>query len=160
MKLLDILGGSLVGTVVDTVKEYFPPDMSEAEKAKAELAMTKAVTERERMAEDNFNKGMQLFNDRVKALEGTAADLKTIPILGPLIIFLRGAQRPTWGFAVLYFDWVWFTTETASKFTPQQELALVIINALVLTFLFGERALKNLMPMILKFWESRIGVAK
>ncbi|WP_230413519.1 hypothetical protein [Zooshikella ganghwensis] len=63
------------------------------------------------------------------------------------MLFLRGAQRPVWGFATLYLDLCWFATW---QLTVQQETALTLINVLVLGFLFGERAIKNVMPLIMQ----------
>jgi len=36
------------------------------------------------------------------------------------------------------------------KFDEQQQTAMIVINSLILGFLFGERAIKNLEPLLLK----------
>ena len=79
--------------------------------------------------------------------------------LGRIVIFLRGAQRPIWGYFVLVMDIMVFSgrwnlvklaeqTKTASMVDIQS--AFWIINFLVLGFLFGERAVKNVMPLLQK----------
>ena len=83
----------------------------------------------------------------------SAEDLNAIPVLGKLIIFLRGMQRPFWGFGVFYLDNRWFFS--VDEFTDRQEITLLVINLLVLGFLFGERALKNLMPLFTKLLEAK-----
>ena len=85
--------------------------------------------------------------ERISLLEGTATDLRSVPIIGPIMLFMRGAQRPVWGFAVLYADMMWFSGKWGVM-TPQQESALWVINLLVLGFIFGERAVANLAPVI------------
>ena len=139
-----VVGGA-VSTIADTIKAYFPPDMSPEKKAEAQLAV---------MKEENAQKIGLLtlahqmdadFNQRVKDLEGTAADLKSIPILGAIILFLRGCQRPVWGFATIYLDFMVFSKTWAVDTGTAQAAALMVINVLVLGFLFGERAIQNVM---------------
>lgn len=94
------------------------------------------------------------FNKRIAELEGTASDLTKFGLLGRLVVFVRGCQRPVWGFATLYMDFMWFSGRWA-ELSQQQESAFWIINLLVLGFLFGERAIKNLMPLITTMIEAR-----
>ncbi|HAS88284.1 MAG TPA: hypothetical protein DCS48_03125 [Desulfovibrio sp.] len=141
--------GGLGSTIVETVKDYFPPDMSEADKMKAQMKI-KAVADRKE--KEMMTMAMQAdkdLTDRIAKLEGTAQDLKQLPVVGRFIIFARGCQRPLWGFATLYMDFLWFT---AWKLTEKQETALCIINLLVLGFLFGERTIKNLEPLMMKIF--------
>ncbi len=49
----------------------------------------------------------------------------------------------------MYLDSVWFAGSGAA-FTEKQELGLIVINLLVLGFLFGERTVKNLEPLIIR----------
>lgn len=143
-----LLGGGLGKSIVETIRGRFPAKMSEAERMNLEIAITQAAHDHELSMMQALNDVAQQFNDRIKSMEGTASDLKTIPIVGAPIIFLRGVQRPAWGFATLYFDWVWFTgTQT---FNEQQGTMLLVVNLLVLGFLFGERTLKNLEPLLVK----------
>jgi len=97
---------------------------------------------------DNLADAEKTLNKRIAQQEGTAKDLLQLPVIGRLVLFLRGLQRPVWGFFVMYIDYLWFTTPVT--YTEQQQTALMLINILVLGFLFGERTLKNLEPLILK----------
>lgn len=93
-------------------------------------------------------KESQLFTERTTALEGTAADLKSLAYFGPLVIFARGCQRPIWGFGTLYMDFMVFGGDWVIEEGTRQDSAFLVINLLVLGFLFGERAVKNLAPLI------------
>lgn len=148
-KILDSLGGSVIKEGFEVVKAYFPPSMSEQEKAAAELAYNEFAHKRELEIRGKVNEAEKEFNQRIKDLEGSAADLKTIPIIGKLVIFIRGCQRPAWGIFVLYADYMTFS----KAWTPdeQQRAMLFAINILVLGFLFGERAVKNILPFVKEF---------
>jgi hypothetical protein len=145
-KLLDFLAGGTAKTILDGVKAYFPPSMSEQEKSELSLKISEAQKQYELTILDKANEADAEFNTRIKEMEGTASDLKSIPYIGGLVIFLRGLQRPFWGFATLYLDFKSFSQDWV--LTDQQDFALLMINILVLGFLFGERALKNVMPLI------------
>nr|VFJ94217.1 MAG: hypothetical protein BECKLFY1418A_GA0070994_103813 [Candidatus Kentron sp. LFY] len=93
------------------------------------------------------------FNSRIKELEGTAIDLKHFGFFGKIIIFLRGLQRPLWGYFVIYMDykvlsgeWKLFHLNKDNQYIDI-EPAFWIINFLVLGFLFGERAMRNVLPL-------------
>lgn len=86
------------------------------------------------------------FNSRIKQLEGTAKDLLQAGWMGKVVLFFRGAQRPAWGWGVLIFDWLYFTNRI--EMGGDGEKLLYVINLLVLGFLFGERALKNVAPLV------------
>ncbi len=146
--LLDSVGGSLVDSVVGVVKDYFPPSMSDAEKAKMEQGISKMMHKHELQMLKATTDMEKTFNDRIKAMEGTASDLKDMPYIGSAIIFLRGLQRPTWGFGTLYVDLNVFSGTWKLEAGSQTESCFWIVNLLVLGFLFGERAVKNLSPLI------------
>ncbi len=164
-KLVDSLGGSVVSAVADTVKAYFPPSMSDKEKAELEMAIreaeNKANLERLKLA----HQADAEFNQRIKDLEGTASDLKALPVVGPLMLFLRGCQRPAWGIGTLWIDFQVFSgawdvnLKTDQGWTPEG-LALVIVNLLVLGFLFGERAVANVMPLVTQYMAAKSGGSK
>jgi len=92
---------------------------------------------------------MMSLNDRISSQEGTAKDLLALPVVGRIIIFARGCQRPMWGYAVLYID---YKILSGSWLIPDgtSEQLVLIINYLVLGFLFGERAVRNIGPIIQK----------
>jgi hypothetical protein len=48
----------------------------------------------------------------------------------------------------------WFF-ESGLTFSEQQQTALIVINVLVLGFLFGERAVQNLTPMIVQVFGKK-----
>jgi hypothetical protein len=139
-KLLDGVTGGFVSTAVDTFKDYFPPDMSPGQKADQQMDDAAITAE-------------EVLTNRIAQLEGTASDLKSVPFVGPLVLFLRGLQRPLWGYATLFMDYMWFSEWPT--LTSKQESALMAINILVLGFLFGERAIKNVMPLITKLFEAK-----
>ena len=142
------LGDGFVGRALDFINKRWPADMSEEQRQQMELVISQAMHEQQVELLEIAAKQDEEFNKRVRDLEGTASDLKSLPIFGTLVIFLRGTQRPIWGFATLYLNFIWFTTET--NWTQQQSTAMIIINLIVLGFLFGERTIKNLEPLIIK----------
>jgi hypothetical protein len=154
-KVTDFLAGGTVKTIVDTVKDYFPPSMSEKEKADLSLVINNAAHQREKEILQLANEADREFNQRIKEMEGTAADLKSVPFFGTLIIFLRGTQRPIWGFFTLYADFMVLSKTWDITQDPQLKAMLIVVNVLVLTFLFGERAVKNVMPFIMEFFGAK-----
>ena len=152
-KAADFFSGGLGTAIVDGVKSYFPPSMSEAEKAELSMRINESANKQANEAARIVNEERAEFNQRIKDMEGTAKDLKSIPIVGPLVIFLRGCQRPVWGYATLYMDFMVFSGNW-SKLSEMQESALWVINLLVLGFLFGERAIKNVMPLVAQYFKG------
>lgn len=146
-KVVNLFGGGLVDSVLKTVEKYLPPDLSPAEKATLELELQKLAFEKQKQADAIMADAEKRVTERISLLEGTATDLRAIPWLGPIMLFMRGAQRPVWGFAILYSDMMWFSGKWGAL-TQQQESALWVINLLVLGFIFGERAVANLAPVI------------
>lgn len=152
-KIADVVGGSLFGEVKDLITDYFPPDMNPQQKAElqqklAEMEVKKTLAINEALADAE-----KTLNQRIAEQEGTASDLKQLPVIGRIVLFLRGMQRPMWGFFAMYIDYVWFTSSPA--YTEQQQTALIVINILVLGFLFGERTIKNLSPLIIKVFGGK-----
>ena len=154
-KIADFLGGGLGSKIVDTVKDYFPPRLSEGDRAQIEQAIQQSAREHEVRLLTLAQEEQEEFNQRIKDLEGTSADLIQAGWFGRVIIFLRGAQRPVWGFGVLILDFMVFSGSWQLR--PMdvgggQMVDLVstfwAINLLVLGFLFGERAVKNVMPLL------------
>ena len=147
-KVIGMFGGGILDSVIDVAKSYFPPSMTDKEKAEAELAMMAVKADTELKLSGMMRDIQEMYENRIRDMEGTAGDLKTIPIIGPIIIFMRGMQRPVWGFSVLYLDCMVFSGEWVIVDGSRQDTAFLIINLLVLSFLFGERAIKNLSPLI------------
>jgi hypothetical protein len=172
-KLANAMGGTALGSITDFINARWPPDMSEEQKAQVNLALRDYESKEKQAAFEREKEAMKIsfeiekeFNQRTRDLEGTAADLKSIPFLGSIIIFLRGMQRPLWGFGTLWCDFkvfsggwglrLWKEGATGGNFITPEGFILIIINFLVLAFLFGERAIVNitpvLMPLIEKIW--------
>lgn len=147
-KVTDFVGGSLFKEIKEGVMSYFPPDMSPQQKAEAEMKIQEFLYRKEVETNKVLTDAAAQLDKRIAEQEGTAADLKGIPILGPIVLFLRGLQRPTWGFLTMWMDTQWFFG--TYTFTEQQQTAMIVINVLVLGFLFGERTIKNLEPLIIK----------
>lgn len=95
------------------------------------------------------------LTDRIVQLEGTAADLKGVPILGPLMLFLRGAQRIVVGYGVFFADYQWFSG--AFTLNESQTQLLFAITLMVGLVLFGERAIKNVSPLLTDMIKARAG---
>jgi len=150
--IIDKFGGGIIKEGFEVVKDYFP---SAQAKAEAQLKYERFVHEKQREANNDAAKADQEFNQRIKDMEGTASDLKTIPVIGHIIIFLRGAQRPVWGCFVLYADYMVFSKVWNLTEEPELKAMLFAINILVLGFLFGERAIKNIMPFVRQFLDSK-----
>lgn len=146
-KLASILTGGLADTVMSGITKYFPPDMSDEQKASVNLELQRIELEKQASVNKAVADAEKSINERIAISEGTAKDLMALPIVGRLLIFARGAQRPVWGFSTMYADYMWFSGQW-SGLTQQQESSLWVINLLVLGFLFGERAVQNVAPLI------------
>lgn len=111
------------------------------------MAQKQAETEQVRAVYDAASTAERNLTERISLLEGTSRDLLAGGPFGRLVLFLRGLQRPTWGFAVIGLDYFVFSGQWALPDGPVAS-AFWIVNALVLGFLFGERALKNVLPLL------------
>jgi hypothetical protein len=147
--ITDFIGGGLFKEIKEGVMSYFPPDMTPQQKQEVEFKLELLMQEKTKEANRMLEAAATQLDKRIAEQEGTAKDLAAIGWLGKPILFARGAQRPIWGFATLYMDYQWFF-ESIREFSDKQESALIVINLLVLGFLFGERAIKNLEPLIIK----------
>lgn len=152
MKLIERVGswftGGLFSEIKDLITEYFPPDMPPEKQAELRKQIDQLEHKKQMDIMAQAADAERVLNERINQQEGTARDLKQLPFVGRIVLFLRGLQRPVWGFFVIYLDYVWFMTQT--NYTEQQQTALIVINLLVLGFLFGERTVKNLEPLIIK----------
>lgn len=139
---------SSLGTgLVKAIEDYFPPSMTDAEKANIQLAANNFALQKEIQLAQLASDAEKEVDARIAMYEGSASDLKAVPILGPLMLFLRGAQRPVWGFATIYIDYAVFSGLWKLS-DPTVGNAFWILNTLVLGFLFGERAVTNIMPYV------------
>lgn len=151
-KILEFASGGIGEKIVDTIQGQLPPRMSEADKKAVEAAVRQAARQHEVQLLTLAQEEDKEFNDRIKEMEGTANDLSQAGIFGKTIIFLRGAQRPLWGYFVLILDIMVFSGkwQLAGKEAGGLDLINVfwVINLLVLGFLFGERAMRNVLPIV------------
>lgn len=144
--ILSSIVGVLPRTIERVLDRTLPASMSDAEKAEVRKEMLDVAHQHELSLLVLSNEAEAMFNKRTADMEGTAADLKAMPILGPIMMFMRGAFRPLFAFAVLVWDWqvlsgAWKTEHTELLFA---------VNVLVLGFFFGERAVKNIAPLLQK----------
>ena len=155
--------GGLGGKIVETIAARFPEKMSEAEKAEATLLAETVAAQRATEMMGQWNDQERQWQDFVKDMEGTASDLKSLPVVGKVVLFLRGLQRPLWGYGTLYMDFKilsgdWSIREITSsnpEIAPQIVSLIWVINIVVLVFLFGERAVKNIAPLIEKLLKAK-----
>ena len=151
--ITDIVSGSLFKEVKETVMAYFPPDASPEQKLQFQIKMDELEARKTDQLNAAIAQAEAAVTERATLLEGSAQDLRAIPVIGPAVLFLRGLQRPMWGYATLYGDGMWFMGQWTLN--HQQESALWVINALVLGFLFGERAVQNLTPFITEMIKAK-----
>lgn len=136
-----------VDKALDTVKAYLPPSMSQEQKAELEIKLRQQGWEHEKEGILAMAEAEKRLDERVAMYEGTASDLKSIPIVGPVLLFFRGAQRPIIGYAMMYLDYMVFSGQWDLD-KPVTLSAFYALNLLVGGFLFGERAIQNVAPYI------------
>ena len=151
-------GGGLIGKGLEFINERWPPDMSEEQRKQMEIVVKDMLHKQEMEIREAAAQDEALFNERTIALEGTAKDLAAIPFIGSIVIFLRGAFRPLFAYFTLYADYIYLIQ--GMSWTERQETLLLAINLLVLVFFFGERAMKNVMPLIVKVFAAKAEAPK
>jgi len=148
----NFVGGGLFKEIKETVLSYLPPDLTPLQKAEVNLKMTELLAAKQLETDKMLSEAAAQIDKRIAEQEGTASDLNALGWIGRPIVFLRGVQRPAWGFATLWLDYKWIFS--SNEFSQEQGLAMIIINVLVLGFLFGERAVLNLQPLIEKVFSK------
>jgi len=93
------------------------------------------------------------MNDQIDVDKGDIEkkDLESVPVAGRTLLFLRGVQRIVWGFSTLYLDFMVFSKAWTIEAESLEGSVFFLINLLVLTVLFGETAVKALLPVVLNF---------
>lgn len=152
-KLGDIVGDSLFKEAKEIVMAYWPPEVPPEKKLELQARLNEIELTKARQIDQAIAEAEQRITERIALTEGRAQDLRAIPIVGPVVLFLRGLQRPVWGYATLFGDAMWFMGKW--QLNEQQESALWVINFLVLGFLFGERAVQNVAPLIAEIMSKR-----
>jgi len=154
--VINSLTGNLGSEIIGAVEKYFPPEMSAEQKAAAALEIDKLAFEKSKQAIEAQQAAEKSINDRIAMYEGTASDLKAIPYIGAILLALRGCQRIAWGYVTLYFDYK-VLSGTWNLADPIIKDSFWIINFLVLGFLFGERAVTNVLPFVTEMFKAKTG---
>jgi hypothetical protein len=152
-RLTEIVGGSLFKEAKEVVMAYWPPEVSPEKRLELQAKLNDIELEKSRQLDQAIADAETRLTERIALTEGSAQDLRALPVIGPLVLFLRGLQRPAWGYATLYGDAMWFMGRW--HLNAQQESALWVINFLVLGFLFGERAVQNVAPLIAELMKNK-----
>jgi len=149
--------GGLPDTIMGIVEGIAGDSMPPEKRAELKIAIAQETTKREIAANDAARDAESMVTERAAQLEGTASDLAQLGWIGRLVIGLRGVQRPLWGFGTGWLDIMVFSKSWPIEPDSMTEVAFVLINLLVLGFLFGERAVKNLLPLVTSFLSARQG---
>ncbi len=144
-KISSVLSGGFLKDAGDLIDRFVT---TKQEKEEMKQQMAELVHKQEVDIQQLSIEAQKEFDQRIKDLEGTAKDLNQAGWIGRVVLFLRGAQRPLWGYFVGFMDFMVFSGKWAIKSGTQLESAFWIINFLVLGFLFGERAVRNVAPLV------------
>lgn len=120
------------------------------------VELEQIAAQREKDAAEADNAADALLTARIAQLEGTAQEWKGVPIVGPAMLFLRGAQRIVIGYGVSWLDYLWLTGGLGTLNT-MQERALFTATLLVFVVMFGERAIRNVSPLVAQILDARGG---
>lgn len=160
--------GSIINKVSDSIKDYLPISMTEKEKGDMNLSIANAIMKESCLILEVAHKNELEDNLQAKMLDGTANDLLQAGKLGKLALLWRGSQRSFWNVAILIFTFFWFFTDKiklnylqipdptnpgqvlyqADPITQTKLMVLIIIYSLSMGALFGERAFRNIIPLI------------
>jgi len=151
--VLSTLTGALPKAVNRAIDAVLPDKLSEPEKEAIKTAATDAAHRHELEMTKEVVLAEAQFNLRLKDMEGTAKDLSALPIIGKIVIFIRGCMRPAFCVSTIYWDW----KILSHAWEPPDRELFILINFLVLGFLFGERTLINVMPYIERWTKARNG---
>lgn len=147
-KALEIVGGGLFKEISETVQAYFPPDMSPEKKMELGMKLESIQGDNKLKLQALLNEEENNYNNRIMNMDGTAEQLRLIPWIGPFIILLRSIQRPIWGFATLWIDFMVFSSTWKLEKESQEMFCFLVVNVVVLVFLFGEKTFRNVAPLI------------
>lgn len=121
------------------------------------VELEKIAAQRAKDDAEADNTADALLTERMNKQEGTAEDLKGIPIIGPIMLFLRGSQRIVISYGTAYLDWEWLTGAIKVPAGGMEERMFFTASLLVFAVLFGERAIKNVAPLIADIFAARAG---
>ena len=152
-KLVDVVTGGVGDRVLDVIERQFPGKLSASEQAALQKEL--ALIDNAKAVEANtaIQEAAETLNRRIAEHEGTASEIKDIWVIGPLIILARSMFRPTCSYVTLYIDYQYFKAPKA--FPEDAGTLLLVMNFIILGFWFGERTVKNLMPIIMAWLAKR-----
>lgn len=154
-KVTDLLTGGVGSKVLDIIDKQFPGKLSASEQKELQLELERLDMEREKAGNEAIAEATRALNERVAQYEGTAADVKDMFLIGPLIILVRSMFRPVCSYVTLYLDYHYFVLGGSETWPEGTTTLLMIINLIVLGFWFGERTIKNLMPLFMAWMDKR-----
>lgn len=137
--------GGIIGSVKDLADEFIH---TKEEKNEFNLKMQEFVY---RKQADAIEKSIEIekgFNERTIKLEGTASELKGFGWLGKIIVFLRASFRPLFSYGVGFTAIMVFMGYYKLPEDESIKKLFNLICGIVIVFYFGERAVKNVIPLI------------
>ncbi|MBN1930730.1 MAG: hypothetical protein JW786_03885 [Desulfobacterales bacterium] len=148
-----LIDESFTTDVVDEIRKNIPTSLDQKDAEVIIANIKSAVACKVSQVTAAVENAEEEVNNQIESISNTTNDLKQLPRLGKIGLFLRGIQRPVWGFAVLYIDLMVFSGSGGWKIEDDSPLSatFLALNILVLGFLFGERAIKNLLPLFSKY---------
>jgi hypothetical protein len=141
---------AITGLIDTGIKRFTREKMSEKDQQELSNNMTMFVMSEARQEGS-------AFRSFVLAYEGEAKDYKDIPLIGPIMMLIRGLIRPGFTLGVAYWDWCYFTAQSLELWTHDKTNLLFAINLIVLIFWFGERTVQYVMPLINAFLQAKTG---
>jgi len=145
--------GGIGGQVLDIIERQFPGKLTPQEQSELSVTLERMEMEREQQANNAIAEAERSLNERVAEYEGTASEIKDMWLVGPLVILMRSLFRPICSYVTLYLNFVYFTS--VNDWSPETTNLLVVIDVIVFGFWFGERAVKNVLPIVLAWMDKR-----
>jgi len=145
-------GGILKG-ITATAEKFFG---SKEQAHQFEMEVGRFLHQKELEANAHALEVEQEFNQKIKDLEGTANDLKSFGWVGMIIVFLRGAFRPLVSYGMAWVNIMVFSRQWKLPEDEQVVSAFWIINLVIFVFYFGERAIKNVIPILAMYFGKPI----
>ena len=141
--------------ITDIIFNKLPESVDEAERERIRSAIREAEHNREMGILDIFEERDLHFTKRVQGLEGTSGDLQQAGWPCRIVLFFRGVQRPFWGFVVLFMNYNVYVNGSA---VPEGlERLFTAVTLIIVMFLFGERAIKNVFPLFDRYFGRKSG---
>jgi len=153
-KVAEFLSGGVGSKVMDIIDRQFPGKLTAQERAELDLSLQRLDAEREKEGNKVIMEASKALNARIAEYEGTAADIKSMFIVGPLVIMIRSLFRPICSYVTLYLDYYYFVLGGSIDWQDGTSTLLLVINLIVLGFWFGERTIKNLMPLFMAWLDG------